>query len=60
MTQANLDTGLKLGQHVRHAKFGDGIVLNFEGQGDATQIQVQFAKAGTKWLVASFAKLEMA
>lgn len=60
MAQANLDTGLKLGQHVRHAKFGDGIILNFEGQGDATQIQVQFAKVGTKWLVASFAKLETA
>jgi DNA helicase-2/ATP-dependent DNA helicase PcrA len=60
MTQVNLDTGLKLGQHVRHPKFGDGIVLNFEGQGDATQIQVQFAKVGTKWLVASFAKLETA
>jgi DNA helicase-2/ATP-dependent DNA helicase PcrA len=60
MTQANNDIALKLGQHVRHAKFGDGIILNFEGLGDATQIQVQFAKAGTKWLVACFAELEAA
>ncbi len=60
MAQANQDTGFKLGQRVRHTKFGEGIILNFEGQGDATQIQVQFAKAGTKWLVASFARLEAA
>lgn len=58
MTQASNDTGFSLGQRVRHAKFGEGIILNFEGQGDATQIQIQFAKSGTKWLVASFAKLE--
>lgn len=52
------DTGYKIGQNVHHKKFGEGTIINFEGSGDATQIQVQFKKAGTKWLVASFAKLE--
>ncbi len=50
--------GLNLGQRVKHAKFGNGIIINYEGQGEHTRIQVQFDQYGAKWLVASFAKLE--
>lgn len=57
--QAANDTGLQIGQRVRHAKFGSGIILNYEGRGAHTRIQVKFDRAGTKWLVASFAKLEV-
>jgi len=48
----------QLGQMVRHAKFGDGTVLNYEGQGAHARIQVNFPEFGSKWLVLSYAKLE--
>jgi DNA helicase-2/ATP-dependent DNA helicase PcrA len=48
---------LKLGQHVRHAKFGEGVVISAEGSGAHTRIQVNFADAGPKWLVAAYANL---
>ncbi len=51
------ESGLKIGQRVNHKKFGEGVILNYEGNGSHTRIQVQFNKAGTKWLVAAFAKL---
>ncbi len=50
--------GLQLGQHVRHSKFGDGVVLNCEGQGGNARVQVNFSRAGTKWLVLAYANLE--
>jgi DNA helicase-2/ATP-dependent DNA helicase PcrA len=50
--------GLHLGQHVRHAKFGDGVIMNCEGQGSSARVQVNFARAGTKWLVLAYANLE--
>ncbi len=55
------DTGLgfNLGQRVRHAKFGVGTVVDFEGQGERARVSVHFEGAGTKWLVLSYAKLEV-
>ncbi|MFN2300463.1 MAG: DNA helicase II [Gammaproteobacteria bacterium] len=50
--------GLKLGQRVRHAKFGEGVVLNFEGAGEHARVEVNFHDGGTKWLVIAYAKLE--
>ncbi|MGB2742666.1 MAG: DNA helicase II [Cognaticolwellia sp.] len=52
------NSGFKLGQNVRHKKFGDGVVLNYEGSGPQSRIQVNFADVGCKWLVVSYAKLE--
>jgi DNA helicase-2/ATP-dependent DNA helicase PcrA len=51
---------LRLGQHVRHRKFGEGVVMNYEGQGSNARVQVNFTQAGTKWLVVSYANLEQA
>jgi DNA helicase-2/ATP-dependent DNA helicase PcrA len=48
----------KLGQSVWHAKFGEGMVLAFEGSGEHTRVQVNFNNAGTKWLVMAYAKLQ--
>ena len=48
---------LRLGQRVRHPNFGDGVVINIEGQGSSTRAQVNFAQ-GAKWLVLAYAKLE--
>ncbi len=50
--------GLALGQRVQHAKFGDGIVLNYEGQGAHARVQVNFETAGSKWLVVAYANLQ--
>jgi len=49
---------LSIGATVKHAKFGFGTVLNFEGDGDSARIQIKFKKAGTKWLISSYANLE--
>jgi DNA helicase-2/ATP-dependent DNA helicase PcrA len=50
--------GIRLGQRVLHAKFGEGVVLNYEGQGSHARVQVNFEQAGTKWLVMAYASLE--
>jgi DNA helicase-2/ATP-dependent DNA helicase PcrA len=47
----------KIGQNVRHAKFGDGVVIDFEGRGLDARVQVRFASEGTKWLALQYAKL---
>ena len=52
------DTGFRLGQHVRHALFGDGVILNFEGSAAQARVQVNFENEGSKWLMLSYAKLE--
>ena len=52
------DTDLSLGQRVLHPKFGEGVVLNYEGQGTSARVQVNFDDVGSKWLVLSFAKLK--
>lgn len=51
--------GIRLGQHVKHGKFGEGVVLNYEGSGSHARVQVNFEAAGTKWLVMSYANLEL-
>jgi DNA helicase II / ATP-dependent DNA helicase PcrA len=50
---------MRLGSRVRHAKFGDGVVLSVEGNGPHSRIQVNFEQQGTKWLMLSYAKLEV-
>jgi DNA helicase-2/ATP-dependent DNA helicase PcrA len=51
--------GLKLGQRVRHQKFGDGVVLGLEGQGSNARVQVNFERQGSKWLMLGYANLEV-
>ena len=58
-TSPAAEVGLRLGQRVRHGKFGDGVILNCEGQGAHARVEVNFEKAGTKWLVLSYANLEL-
>jgi len=55
------DTGaFRLGQSVRHATFGDGVIMQFEGSGAHARVQVNFESAGSKWLVLAYAKLQAA
>jgi ATP-dependent DNA helicase UvrD/PcrA len=49
-----------IGQNVRHAKFGEGVVIDFEGRGLDARVQVRFASEGTKWLALQYAKLTAA
>jgi DNA helicase-2/ATP-dependent DNA helicase PcrA len=53
------ETDLSLGQRVVHGKFGEGVILNYEGQGPNARVQVNFDAVGSKWLVLSYAKLEV-
>ncbi|PQA42767.1 DNA helicase II [Amnimonas aquatica] len=47
----------QLGQRVSHPRFGEGVILAFEGNGPNARIQVNFADLGSKWLVAQYARL---
>jgi DNA helicase-2/ATP-dependent DNA helicase PcrA len=49
----------KLGQSVRHEKFGDGVVLQTEGEGEQERVQINFRNAGIKWLMLAYAKLDL-
>ena len=49
---------INLGQRVKHPKFGEGVVLNYEGKGKNARVQINFDDVGGKWLVMSYARLE--
>ncbi|WP_386693693.1 DNA helicase II [Lonepinella sp. MS14435] len=52
------DSDWKKGQKVRHAKFGQGTIINVEGADNNTRLQIAFQGQGIKWLIAHLAKLE--
>lgn len=52
--------GFSVGQNVTHAKFGAGVILDFEGRGSDARVQVKFREAGVKWLALEYAKLSAA
>jgi DNA helicase-2/ATP-dependent DNA helicase PcrA len=52
------DGGLRMGQRVLHAKFGEGVVLQAEGSGDRARIQINFSNVGSKWLMLGYANLQ--
>ena len=52
------DAPYRLGQRVRHKKFGEGVVLDCTGTGSNAQIHINFADVGEKRLVMQYAKLE--
>ncbi|ATF09363.1 DNA helicase II [Candidatus Enterovibrio altilux] len=57
--QSNFNqTGFALSQRVQHPKFGEGTIINFEGSGNQSRVQVAFNSAGIKWLVTQYAKLK--
>ncbi len=56
---SNMQQGrYKLGQRVVHAKFGEGVVLQMEGDGAQERVQVNFDNVGMKWLMLAYAKLD--
>jgi DNA helicase-2/ATP-dependent DNA helicase PcrA len=50
-------SGWRSGQAVLHSKFGEGMIVNLEGSGADARVQVNFRKAGVKWLALEYAKL---
>ena len=52
------DTEFKLGQRVLHEAFGEGVILNYEGEGANARVEVNFDSSKTKWLMVSYAKLQ--
>jgi DNA helicase-2/ATP-dependent DNA helicase PcrA len=54
------DNTLVAGSHVRHAKYGKGLVLRREGTGDNVKLTISFPGFGQKKLIEKFANLEKA
>ncbi|MGH8851796.1 MAG: UvrD-helicase domain-containing protein [Casimicrobiaceae bacterium] len=50
--------GWRIGQSVKHARFGLGIIIDAEGRGSDARVQVNFREAGVKWLALEYAKLQ--
>lgn len=51
------DWPFQLGANVSHKKFGIGTVISYEGSGEHARVQVNFNRAGAKWLVLAYANL---
>jgi len=52
--------GFRIGQNVVHPRFGAGVIVDAEGQGNDARVQVNFGREGVKWLAVSVAKLQAA
>ena len=50
-------SGYQIGQRVSHPKFGEGMIMNYEGSGSNARVEVNFEYEGTKWLVINYANL---
>jgi DNA helicase-2/ATP-dependent DNA helicase PcrA len=50
--------GLKVGDDVAHEKFGEGVIIGIEGEGDKAEALVRFRDAGEKRLLLSWAPLK--
>jgi ATP-dependent DNA helicase UvrD/PcrA len=50
--------GLRVGDDVRHEKFGEGVIVDLNGSGDKAEARVRFKDAGEKTLLLSWAPLE--
>lgn len=53
------DSGWRIGQKVKHEKFGQGTIINIEGAENNTRLQIAFQGQGIKWLIAHLAKLTL-
>ena len=50
--------GLRVGDDVRHAQWGEGVIIDIKGTGDDVEASVSFASVGEKQLLLSWAPLE--
>jgi len=49
----------RIGQGVRHARFGEGTIIHLAGNGQDAQAEIQFREVGPKTLALGVAKLEI-
>ena len=49
----------RVGQGVRHARFGEGTIISLAGSGIEAQAQIQFREVGAKTLALGVAKLDI-
>jgi DNA helicase-2/ATP-dependent DNA helicase PcrA len=47
----------RVGQRVKHSKFGEGVVIESKPDGNDEEVTIAFAKSGVKRVLASFANL---
>ena len=52
--------GYRIGQAVRHARFGEGVIIKLEGSGNDARARINFGAQGVKELLLAIAKLEPA
>lgn len=57
-SSANSSYPFKIGQSVRHSKFGEGVVVTYEGNAENLVIKINFGREGLKTLSMEYAKLE--
>lgn len=57
-TSLNEREGFKIGEKVKHQKFGKGVIIDFDGDGKGLLISVKFTNTGVKQLSPLYAKLE--
>jgi DNA helicase-2/ATP-dependent DNA helicase PcrA len=53
-SEESLMPGMRLGGRVRHGKFGEGVILNVEGNGPTARVQVNFEQQGSKWMMVQY------
>jgi DNA helicase-2/ATP-dependent DNA helicase PcrA len=53
-SEESLMPGMRLGGRVRHGKFGEGVILNVEGNGPTARVQVNFEHQGSKWMMVQY------
>lgn len=59
-TKGNANHSLYVsGQQISHERFGDGVILNVEGEGQSEKIRVRFDSCGEKLLLVKFAKIQI-
>jgi DNA helicase II / ATP-dependent DNA helicase PcrA len=58
--QSSTQPAWRIGQSVKHTRFGLGIIIDAEGRGSDARVQVNFREAGVKWLALEYAKLQPA
>ncbi len=57
---AAVPAGLKVGTRVRHAKYGVGLIIKREGEGDNAKLTINFPGYGHKKMIEKYAALEKA
>ena len=53
------DDGYTLGRKVKHNRFGEGSIINLDGEGEHRRVQIAFVDVGIKWLVIKLANLTL-